>query len=116
MQVILLPEILDYLEYLSEILYEKGYFSYQTTSLKYVLELYDDIISGLPRKRHKPAPKHYDKYGKDMYYAAFVKNKRTTWYAFFTKYDNNGELIYLIRYIGNNHTEAYHLYEDFKGK
>ena len=62
---------------------------------------------------YKPAPAHYDKYGKDMFYAAFTKNKRTTWYVFFTKYKENGETIYLVRYIGNNHTEAHHLYEGF---
>jgi hypothetical protein len=45
---------------------------------KYVDGLVDDIQNNLPEKRHKPAPSHYDKYGKDMYYAAFTKNKRTT--------------------------------------
>jgi len=71
MQVILLPEVLDYLENLSEILYEKGYFSFEETSLKYVVGLYDDIVSHLPIKPHKPAPKQFDKYGKGMKYAAF---------------------------------------------
>ena len=111
MQVILLPEVLDYLEDLSAILYEKGYFSFEEKASKYVLELYDDIVSNLPKKRHRPAPKYYDKFGKGMYYASFVKNKRTTWYAFFTKYKENEETIYLVRYVGNNHTEAHHLYD-----
>jgi len=113
MQVILLPEILEYLENLAVILYEKGYFTFEETASKYMLELYDDIVLTLPEKRHRPAPKYYDKYGKGMHYAAFPKNRRTTWYAFFIKYEANGELIYLVRYIGNNHTEAHHLYEGY---
>ena len=111
MQVILLPEVLEYLEELAVLLYEKGYFSYEETSLNYVLEIYDDIVTNLPEKRHKPAPKHYDRYGKGMFYAAFPRNRRTTWYPFFTKHEKDGKIIYLIRYIGNNHTEAHHLYE-----
>jgi len=111
MQVIFLPEVLEYFENLAIILYEKNYFSFEETASKYVLELYDDIVLNLPKKRHSPAPKHYDKYGKGMYYAAFIKNKRTTWYAFFAKYEENGETLYLVRYVGNNHTEAHHLYE-----
>ena len=109
MQVILLPEVLDYLENLSEILYEKGYFSFETTALKYVLELYDDIVSNLPGKRHKPAPNRFNKYGKNMQYASFKKNKHTTWYAFFKTYEENGQTFYLVRYIANNHVIAQYL-------
>jgi len=111
MNVYAVPDVIKYLETLVDVLFDKEYFSYQQSAEIYVSELFDDMITNLPDKRHKPAPKHYDKYGKGMYYAAFVKNKRTTWYAFFTKYANNGETIYLIRYIGNNHTEAHHLYD-----
>ena len=109
MQVILLPEVLEYLEDLAEILYEKGYFSFEETSLTYILELYDDIVKTLPIRLHKPAPPYFDKYGKDMYYAAFRKNRQTVWYAFFTKYLDNRETIYLIRYLNNNHLIAKYL-------
>jgi hypothetical protein len=109
MQVILLPEVLKYLEDLTEILYEKGYFLFEETASKYVLELYDDIIISLPTRLHKPAPKRFDKYGKGMKYASFRKSKRTTWYAFFKTYEENGETIYLVRYIGNNHVIAQYL-------
>ena len=109
MQVILLPEVVDYLEDLSVILYEKGYFSFENTALNYVIELYDEIISYLPTRLHKPAPPYFDKYGKNMKYAAFKKNRRTSWYVFFTKYLKDGEEIYLVRYIANNHSVAQHL-------
>jgi len=109
MKVILLPKVLDYLEDLSIILYEKGYFSFEETALKYILELYDDIIVTLPIRLHRPAPKYFDKYGKNMKYAWFRKNKNTTWYVFFKTYVKNGEKIYLVRYIGNNHIVSQHL-------
>jgi hypothetical protein len=112
MKIFAVPEVTEYLEELVDILYEKEYFSFQDTSVAYVVDLFDDIMTNLPIKRHRPAPWYYDKYGKGMYYAAFPKNKHTTWYAFFTKYEEGGETIFLIRYIGNNHTEAQHLYHE----
>jgi hypothetical protein len=111
MNVIILPQVLEYLDELVYILYQKHYFSYLDLSLLYVDELLLDIESNLSAKKHKPAPKHYDKYGKGLYYATFVKNKRTHWYPFFSKYMENGETFYVVCYIGNNHTEAHHLYE-----
>ena len=109
MQVILLPEVLEYLENLAIILYEKGYFSFEETSLKYVIELYDDIIITLPILAHKQAPKYFDQYGKNMKYASFVKNKHTTWYVFFKTYKEKEKTFYLVRYIANNHIIAQYL-------
>jgi hypothetical protein len=110
MRVVAIPEVMEYIESLVPLLYEKGYFGIADTAKKYVDGLYSDIQRNLPTRQHKRAPKHYTKYGEDLHYASFVKNKRTTWYAFFTKYQNeNDEIIYLIRYIGNNHTEAQYL-------
>ena len=46
-----------------------------------------------------------------MEYAVFKKSKRTSWYIFFNTYEDEqtGEDIYLVRYIGNNHTIAQYL-------
>ena len=41
-----------------------------------------------------------------MQYASFRKNKETQWYVFFNTYRQDGEIIYLIRYISNNHVIA----------
>lgn len=109
MRVIILPEVLDYLKELVIILYEKQYFSFLETSSKYVIELLDDIETDLPLKSHKPAPAYFDRYGKDMKYASFRKNKHTTWYIFFWKYKVADEIVYQIRYIANNHVTAQHL-------
>ena len=109
MKVIVLPSVLQDFDDLVTILYERGYFGFEETALDYVLELYDDIITTLPLRPHKPAPKHFDRYEKNMKYAVFIKNKRTTWYAFFKTYQEHGETIYLVRYIANNHSIARYL-------
>jgi hypothetical protein len=113
MNVVFTPEIDDYFDKLEDILYEKGYYSFKVQAKTYVVDLITDIETNLPTKRHRPAPKYYEKICKNMYYASFVKNKNTQWYAFFTKQERNGKIFYVVRYIGNNHTEAHHLYEGF---
>jgi len=109
MKVIAIPEVVRYIENLIPVLYEKGYFGFRETAKKYVDELYNDILTTLPERLHKPAPAYFDKYGKDMEYATFKKNKRTTWFVFFEIYEDNGEIFYLVRYIANNHTVAQYL-------
>jgi len=109
MSVLFLPEIQEYFYELETILYEKGYFSFESASIEYVDDLILDIKKNLPTIRHKPAPKYYEQYGKELFYATFKKNRRTQWYAFFSKYVDKDETIFLVCYIGNNHTEAHHL-------
>ena len=109
MKVIFLPEIRTYFHNLIPILYEKGYFGFRKTAKKYVDDLFDDIEANLPTRLHRLAPGYFDKYGKNMEYAVFRKNKHTQWYAFFKVYRKNGEKIYQVRYIGNNHTIAQYL-------
>jgi len=109
MNVLFAPEVQKYLYKLDDILYEKGYYSFEESAIKYVDDLIYDIKTNLPNKQHKPAPTHYAHYGKELYYATFKKNRRTSWYVFFSKYIENKEIIYLVCYIGNNHTEAQHL-------
>ena len=109
MTVQFLPEVVDFFEELAWILHEKGYFDDYEWSRKYVDELTDDIKNTLPILQHKPAPPYFNEYGKNMKYASFKKNRRTSWYVFFKTYNKNGEKIYLVRYIANNHTVAQHL-------
>jgi hypothetical protein len=42
-------------------------------------------------------------------YAVFKESKNTHWYVFFRVYKKNGEDIYQVRYIANNHTVAQYL-------
>jgi len=109
MAVIAIPEVRQYLESLKKVLFEKEYFGFEESAIKYVNDLFDDIITNLPVRPKKRAPKYFDKYGKGMYYASFMKNKRTRWYVFFKIYREKGKLVYQVRYIGNNHTVAQYL-------
>ena len=109
MRVIILPEVLDYFEDLMEILYQKQYFGFRQSARNYVKELATEIRTNLHKLPHKPAPAHFDRYGKEMDYATFRKNKNTSWYAFFTSYEVENEVIYLVRYVANNHTVAQYL-------
>ena len=109
MNVIVLPEVLEYLENLVVILYEKEYFSFLETSSKYIKELLLDNKTSLPTRLHKPAPKYFNQYGNDMKYAGFKKNRNTTWYVFFETYEENEKVFYLVRYIANNHVIAQYL-------
>jgi len=68
-----------------------------------------NIEKDLPLCLHKPAPAYFDKYGKNMKFTWFRKNKNTIWYVFFETYWENGETIYLVRYVANNHTIAQYL-------
>ena len=109
MRVIAKPEVYGYLEELVNVLYENGYFGFEDDAIEYVKDLVFDIEKNLHTKLKKRAPKYFERYGKGLYYAGFKKNKRTTWYVFFTKYMENEEEIYLVRYIANNHEIAHHL-------
>ena len=109
MNVIALPEVQQYLKSLKKILFEQEYFGFEDAANKYVDELFDDIQATLPTRLHKPAPAYFDRYGKEMEYAGFRKNKQTTWYVFFETYEQNEEVFYLVRYIANNHTVAQYL-------
>ena len=109
MNVIFTSKVLEYFEDLVIILYEKEYFGFLETSKMYVVDLVDDIENHLPTCQHKYAPPYFDKYGKNLEYAVFKKSKRTQWYVFFRVYWVNGEEIFQVRYIANNHTVAQYL-------
>ncbi|MDR3188191.1 MAG: hypothetical protein LBT94_03280 [Prevotellaceae bacterium] len=106
MKVLVLPEVRQYFSELSPLLYEKGYFGFLEAAEKYVGELFEDIKTTLPTRQKRHAPFYFERYGKDMYYSVFRKSRHTQWYVFFSIYENNGELIYLVRYISNNHIIA----------
>ena len=109
MKVVVLPEVVDYLLELSEILYEKEYFGFEKTAILYTNALFDALKYELPKKIHKKAPDYFEKYGAKMYYAMFKRNKNTSWYAFFNIFQHDGEVTFFIRYISNNHMIAQYL-------
>lgn len=99
-----MPEVREYFRELGEILYKENYFGFEDSATQYAVDLFDDIEDTLPTRAKKPAPAYFNRYGAGMFYAVFKKNKRTQWYVFFNIYaDNNGDVLYLVRYMSNNH-------------
>jgi hypothetical protein len=77
MSVLAIPEVIDYLEELTTLLYEKGYFGFLEQAHNYVDELIDDIKKNLPVKLRRPAPKHFQRYGTELkYFFKFPIQKR----------------------------------------
>jgi hypothetical protein len=100
MKVLYSRNVEEYLWELIEILYYKGYFGFKESAYQYVDTLIDEIDATIAIKPHKEAPEYFMKYGEKLRYAAFPKNKNTTWYVFFNIIGND---VCLIRYISNNH-------------
>ncbi|HBG41541.1 MAG TPA: hypothetical protein DDZ96_01175 [Porphyromonadaceae bacterium] len=109
MKVVILPEVVDYLLELSNVLYDKEYFGFEEAAIKYTDELFEAIKNELPYQTAKIAPDYFNKFGEGMYYVLFKRNKNTAWYAFFNIFRHNGEIVYFVRYINNNHMIAQYL-------
>ncbi len=115
MKVIFTPEVEGYFYELEAVLYKKGYFGFLESSQRYVDELIRIIIDTLPVRLCRPAPPHFDQYGKGMLCAAFRHSRATTWYVFFSRYEYaDGRTIYLVRHIENNHTAARYMKKTIK--
>lgn len=76
MNVLFIPKVQKYLYELENILYEKQYYSFEKSAIKYVDDLIYDIKTNLPYKQHKPAPEYNVQYGKELYYATFKKTDK----------------------------------------
>jgi hypothetical protein len=94
---------------MEEILYEKEYFGFEDSALQYVRELIFEIRDTLPKCKKKPAPTYFNRFGKNLYYCRFRKNKATQWFVFFTTYSVNREDVYLVQYLSNNHIVSKYL-------
>jgi hypothetical protein len=98
MKVLFLPKVRVYFKELAQILYEKGYFGFEDAAIKYVDSLFNEINLFLPTKYSRKAPEYFDRYGNNMSYVSFKKNKTTQWYVFFNIYNSKSEMIYLVLY------------------
>ena len=111
-KVLFLPEVVDQFLELAEVLYQKGYLGFKEVAIDYSEQLFRDIQTNLPLKVKKDAPSYFKRYGNDLFYSSFTKNKHTTWYVFYSIHDQDGQTVFLVRYLGNNHIIAHHLVED----
>lgn len=100
-----LPEVVDYINDLTEILIDKQYFSYPENAKQYTSDLISEIENYIDSKKKHPAPSYFNRYGKNMHYIIYRPNRKTTWYVFFQHKDND----YLIRFITNNHVKAHYI-------
>ena len=109
MKVLFLPEVVNQFLELAEILYNEGYLGFKDSAIYYSQQLFLDIQKNLPIKVAKEAPAYFERYGTDLFYSSFSKNKHTTWYVFYSVHILDGETIYLVRHLTNNHVIAQHL-------
>ena len=90
---------LSFLEELADILLIKEYFSFVETADAYIDDIVYFVVDNIHTLPHKPAPPYFVKFGKNLFYIPYNRNKNTTWYIFFEKTTHH----FLIRHITNNH-------------
>lgn len=93
----ILPEVIDYLNNLTQVLFDQEYFGFEETAQQYVQKIYDFMEYEMINFPCKVTPILLKKFGSN--YAFYKANNRTTWYIFFEKQANR----YLITYLTNNH-------------
>jgi hypothetical protein len=98
-KVIFSNEASNQLDNLITKLFFKNYFSYLEDSKQYVTDLVEFVEKNIATKTKKPAPIYFLKFGKNLQYITYKRNKRTTWYIFFQQKDNK----FLVKHITNNH-------------
>lgn len=93
--IILFPkEVIDFLDELLHILYEKNYFSYKSSASEYVLKIYDFIEANITNFPHKKTPVTLKRLG--SHYIFYKPNQKTTWFIFFEKQGNTFRITTII--------------------
>lgn len=76
MKVLFMPEVRQYFQELQEVLFEKEYFGLEEFAVQYVRDLILDIEKTLPQRVSKVAPPFFNRYGRNLRYATFRKNRK----------------------------------------
>jgi hypothetical protein len=105
MKIYYAPKTIAYLSNLIETLYMNDYFGFREDANRYVEELLRGVENTIDKMIKKKAPNYFSKYGNNLYYVSYKKNRNTTWYFFFNIKENG----YYVEYIGNNHIIAQYL-------
>ena len=111
-QVKFLPEVVDQFLQLASILYDEGYLGFKEVAIDYSDRLFREIAEKLPLKVRKGAPTFFRRQDVDIFYSAFPRSKHTIWYVFYSVHETDGETIYLVRSLTNNHIVAQHMDND----
>jgi len=99
---ILFPkEVIDFLDELLHVLYEKNYFSYKSSASAYVLKIYDFIEANITTFPYKKTPKALNHLGSK--YIFYKPNHNTTWFIFF---EHQGKIFRITAIINNYCKEA----------
>ena len=93
-------DVLLFLDELMDILIDKEYFSFYEYSAQYIEDLVLFVKNSIALRYHKKAPVYFSKYGDELFYITYQRNKQTTWYILFQKTERH----YFIRHITSNHT------------
>jgi hypothetical protein len=111
MSVVFTPKAVDYLGELCSVLLDDEYIGTYEFAYKYVESLARRIYEELPIKLAKKTNERLRKrFGRNLYYTTFKQNARTEWYVFFQILEKtDGETIYYVRHISNNHLIAQYL-------
>jgi hypothetical protein len=112
MSVVFSPRAVDYLGELCNVLLDDEYLGTYDFARKYVDSLARRIYNELPFKLAKKTnEKLCKRFGRKLYYTTFKQNSRTEWYVFFQILEKkDGEKIYYVKHISNNHLIAKYLY------
>lgn len=105
MKIIYQPQVVEYLNELVDILYEREYFGFKESAYDYVDWILDRIAKNINTISAKIAPEYFSRYGNNLFYFSLKRNAQTTWYVFF----NHENDLFYIRYISNNHMIAQYL-------
>ena len=98
-KVIFKSKVLEYFDELVFLLFKEEYFNYAENAQLYVDKIVDFVLLEIDSFPHKLTPQKLKYLGSN--YIFYKSNKRTTWYIFFEKKNNN----YLVTGIINNHCE-----------
>ncbi|TRX37903.1 hypothetical protein FNW52_03100 [Flavobacterium sp. ZT3R18] len=87
----------SYINDLVDILFEEEYFGFKSSAQNYAVKIVDFIEDNITTFPSRRTPIELSSFGSN--YIFYKSNKRTTWYIFFERTENN----YLITNIINSH-------------
>jgi len=102
-KVIFRKGVSDYFGQLVHTLFLQDYFGYEDSAKEYVDKIIHFILNDIQNVVHQESPNEIKHLGK--FYITYNPNRRTTWYIFFEKKQEN----YLITHISNNHSKLSNL-------